>query len=393
MRKLAILMSAAAVAAMLGGGQALAQTTWVVNDGAPDADPCDDTPDFTVIQDAVDAASAIPGDTVMVCPGTYLEQLTVATNNLSLVSAIPQDAIIDGTGMAADDAVIHVDGATGVSIRDFRITGPTTGGAIGIFVSGNGDATIDGNEIDGFVQGIWVGRHLWSAVGTATITNNEITGYHKGGVVVDNAGSDATIAENLIVGAGSTPIVAQNGIQVSRWATAEVKRNTVNGNWFSGSNWTAIGILVFETQDVMVQRNEVNNNLTGVGIEAWAWIGPDANDNRVIKNTITGSPWGVTVTAFEFCFDEPLGDDFTFCPTSGDVAANNNKITNNVIVAPDPGDEAGISVGAISIGAIDTVYVPTAVNNKIINNKIIGYTTPIDTSGDAATKEHANVID
>ncbi len=366
MKRLAVLAGATLLAGILGGGQALAQTTWFVNDGSLEDAPCDVAPNYATIQGAVNGAS--PDDTILVCPGTYTEQVTVATDDLSLMSVTPLLAIIDAPlSMASPEAVVHVAGATGVSIRDFTITGPTTGGAIGIYVSGNGDATVDGNEIDGFVQGIWVGRAFWSAVGTATITNNEIVGYYKGGIVVDNAGSDATISENVTEGAGPTPFVAQNGIQVSRGATAGVKRNEVTGNWFPGVDWSATGILVFETDDVMIQRNTLTDNEVGVFIAAYGYAAPGSNGNRVIRNTVTGSSTAVAIDARAGYWGP------------NPATAENNKVTNNTLSC-NGGDNEGVWIGS------------GANNNKVIHNTI-NCTDDIITGSDDNAKVHANVID
>ena len=71
---------------------------------------------------------------------------------------------------------------------------------------------------------IAVGRQAWTTSGTATIASNTIVGYQKGGIVIDGAGSNATITNNTVTGAGTTSVTAQNGIQISRGATADLVR-------------------------------------------------------------------------------------------------------------------------------------------------------------------------
>lgn len=371
-----------------------AQTSWVVNDGTADAAPCDGTPDFSTVQDAVDAAAS--GDTIMVCPGDYTELVTIATDDLSLTSVVPREATILAPGtITGADSIVHVDGATGVSIQDFTISGPGPVAChsinAGIFVGGGGQATISGNLVTDIRDaplsgcqgglGILVGRMSANEVGTATITNNDILNYQKGGIVVDNVGSDATISDNTTQGAGPIENIAQNGIQVSRGATAEVKRNKVIGNWYEGASWTSTGILLFETSDVMVQRNEVSDNQTGVAVQAWAWSLPAANDNRVIRNSVSGSAWGISVFAYEYA---PY--------TSGDVTVDNNKVTNNVVIAPSSGAVTGIEVGSYEY--VDAGFDPSADNNKVIHNDVDSdYPTDIDTStGNTAIKVHANDV-
>ncbi len=83
--------------------------------------------------------------------------------------------------------------------------------------------------------GIRVGRNASATSGTATITNNTITDYQKAGIVVDGAWFGGDDHEQHVTGAGPTTVVAQNGIQVSRQATATVSGNTVSANIYTGT--------------------------------------------------------------------------------------------------------------------------------------------------------------
>ena len=57
-----------------------------------------------------------------------------------------------------------------------------------------------------------------------------VSGYDKGGVVVGAAASTAVISGTTGRGAGATPVIAQNGIQVSGDARAAIAGSTVSGN-------------------------------------------------------------------------------------------------------------------------------------------------------------------
>lgn len=366
----ALLFTSMVLATAFGAGQALAEpTTWTVNDGTVDAVPCDDvTPDYTSIQAAVDVASE--GDTVMVCPGTYTEQVTVETNNISLVSVIFREAIIEAPGaMAEPQAVIHVKGATQVSISDFTINAPNPQFAKGIYVGDNGDATIVGNLLDGSLVGILIGSRNRESSATATIANNEIFDYKIGGIVVDYFGSDATISENVI--ATTFYYRAQNGVQISFGATGTVKRNNISGNWYPNINDSATGILIFETDDVMIQRNTLTDNQVGVYIAAYGWKASGSDGNKVIRNTITGSSTAVILEAGNY-----WGPNLAI--------VENNKVTNNTLSC-NGGDEQSVWIGGQSPDHAN--------NNKVIHNTIdASCSAPInDIDGNA--KVQANVID
>jgi len=102
----------------------------------------DDSGDYTSIQAALGAAN--PGDTVLVHPGRYYENLTINRNNISLMSlegttgdpAYIESTIIDG-GHAGRCILLQRDNHQ-VHIRGFTITnGFTTGGAGGIGLAVN----------------------------------------------------------------------------------------------------------------------------------------------------------------------------------------------------------------------------------------------------------------
>jgi hypothetical protein len=96
----------------------------------------DGSGDYTVIQAALDAAS--PGDTVLVHPGRYFENLMIETSNITLTSlegttgdpAYIDSTIIDGTGSVG--GIIVGQYKTDVEIRGFSITnGNSPGVALG----------------------------------------------------------------------------------------------------------------------------------------------------------------------------------------------------------------------------------------------------------------------
>ncbi len=86
----------------------------------------DGTGDYTVIQTAIDAAN--PGDTVLVYPGRYYENITLQTSNITLMSlegttgdpAYIDSTIIDGNNI--NPCIIISQHASNNSIRGFSIT-------------------------------------------------------------------------------------------------------------------------------------------------------------------------------------------------------------------------------------------------------------------------------
>jgi hypothetical protein len=252
-----------------------ATTRWVNTDETlpiPPGNGCEHS-GYKTIQSAVNAASA--GDTIRVCRGTYLEQVTISgalKNNLTLHSVSHWNAIIKASALMADPkAIVHVSASQNVTIRGFEITGPGSGGCdsirYGVRVDGSGSANIIGNHIvdirdmppppnvSGCQNGVavLVGRNFDTTTGSALIQGNVIERYQKNGPTVDNAGSFAQITHNVIRGVGPTPTIAQNGIQVSRGADAVVEHNWVADNTYALAPATGgTGVLLFQPGSVRV---------------------------------------------------------------------------------------------------------------------------------------------
>jgi hypothetical protein len=266
---------------------------------------------FSDIQSAVNAAP--PGAQIKVCPGTYPEQVRIDKNDLTLFSEVPQQAVIQAPiVMTYPNSIVTVAGATGVTIRQFTISGPYTavdpGACAGLTDRHtgvriiDGSATIFGNHITrirdlnpalfGCQDGIavLVGRQFEGQVGTATLRNNTIDLYQKGGVVVDNEGSYAWITQNDISGEGLNNLTAQNGVQVGRGASADVDHNDISRNQFArvGSFDTAAGVLLFETAaHVSTDHNDVFQNGVGIDVDENA-IGLTIAHNDVHQNINDG---------------------------------------------------------------------------------------------------------
>jgi len=318
-----------------------AKTTLVVDDDFADCP----TATFTSIQSAVAAASA--GDTIKVCAGTYIEQVTITAgkDGLELRSMPPLAATIKAPVLMLDPkAIVHISGADDVTIRDFTISGPGGSGCdsirYGIRVDGDGSAKIRGNHItmihdtpfSGCQNGnaIQIGRQFEGQTGSAEITNNGIDKYQKSGIVVDNVGSNATIRNNLILGVGPTITIAQNGVQVSRGATASVEKNDISDNLYAPMTVVSTGVLLFQPgAAVDVGHNKLRRN--DESIFSISAVGPKIQHNDIADNTFDGIGLDDTSgAAVEHNSSEGNGfDGIWVSSTSANNTMAHNKMKNN----------------------------------------------------------------
>lgn len=336
------------------------------------------------IQPAVNHAQT--SDTVLVNEGTYPEQVVI-TKTLALVGEdgktltfIEAPATIP-VASNPDSAIVKIsDAGVSAEVTGFTITGPGPSGcgsiAFGIFVRDGADAHIHHNNIldvrdapfSGCQNGvgIQVGRAALSTSGTALIEYNTLAGYQKNGITISNAGSSATIAHNTLTGAGPTTVIAQNGIQVSSGATADINTNTVSDHSYTPFSYVSTGLLLFDNT-VNTNDNLISENQVGIYIiEA-----PGTHDSNVVNASGAGTGsagfWGIVVDdPPPHRQPSPWEDAPTDAVSQLDVAATAQVVILSNNELDGDGTSAGVGLEADGgFGASDIDL--TATNNHIRN--------------------------
>ncbi|MDD4250445.1 MAG: NosD domain-containing protein, partial [Methanosarcina sp.] len=107
---------------------------------------------FSSIQAAIDAAWE--GDTLLVSPGTYTENVKVNKS----VSIISSSGNPEGTIVRADDPEEHVFNVTAdfVNISGFTVSGASEEEAAGVYLEGVSGCTLSGNVLSDSYFGIWL---------------------------------------------------------------------------------------------------------------------------------------------------------------------------------------------------------------------------------------------
>ncbi|HEY5549616.1 MAG TPA: right-handed parallel beta-helix repeat-containing protein, partial [Candidatus Saccharimonadales bacterium] len=101
---------------------------------------------------------------------------------------------------------------------------------------------------------------FYTAGASGTVDGNTVSLYQKGGIIVDGTDTAVTVTNNAVTGLGQVDFIAQNGIQISRGATALVKGNTVSGNWYTPKSFVSCGLLFFQAGGVKQQANNLFDN-------------------------------------------------------------------------------------------------------------------------------------
>jgi len=194
--------------------------------------------------------------------------------------------------------------------------------------------------------------YMTGGTAVVTIENNSVHDYDKNGITADGSGTVATIIGNYVVGIGATPLIAQNGIQVSDGATGSVKNNTVtDDNYISpngGPYYSATGILLYDSgtlsAGITVSGNTVSSSQGGIVTYGDSF--GTADNNSITLNKITTSPAAgpYQLDGIDMCSNHNTATSNTVfnssgsgvhidstCTESTGQSGNNSTVTKNTI--------------------------------------------------------------
>ena len=291
----AVLALGGTAAASAASGPGSVQKYWVATNGsASNANTDCATAGYSTVQSAVTAAEA--AETALqplppfieMCPGTYQEQVTI-TKNLNIVHA-PRSGRVTIEGLASPVGSTTNCQATDTSSQVpqsvIEICGAKAGGAntasvhvviSRVTVEGDWPANVCNDNLYGVLVeggaslqlvtsvvqnigadpltsaggcqggvGIEAGNSYTSQIGHVVLESDTVRGYQKNGITADGAGSTLFAAFSTVTGAGATPYIAQNGIQISTGATGQISDSTISGNNYTGTGEaSSTGVLVY----------------------------------------------------------------------------------------------------------------------------------------------------
>lgn len=244
--------------------------------------------DYSTIQSAI--AAAAHGDTVVVRPGTYLENIDFLGKAITVRSERgPAVTVIDGTGIGSVATFWTIEGPDSV-LEGFTLTnGDSHGlGGGGVYCT-DAKPTITGNVITGNAEN---GVHcFWNGLGTVTENVIELNaengiacvdtgGTIKGNIIRNNGGagirmssSEAVIADNII------GLNSEGGIRcLYGYFDSELTNNVIYGNTAQkggGIYWNLSSVVM------------TNNTLVGNQADSGGGIYCEDTLGMVVTNTIS----------------------------------------------------------------------------------------------------------
>jgi len=296
--------------------------------------------------------------------------MTAALINPSGVVSGDIDATGCNIGVYYDNGTGSVNGATIHGANYFGVVVNGDVNTVSVDVENSTIHDIGETPLNGTQHGVAIYyRGFGTGSASGKIWGNTIYNYQKGGIVANGAGTTANIQNNIVTGQGPVDYIAQNGIQVGYGASAQVMRNTVTGNSYTGTN------------------NAASGGIIAVGGPCYG--GDYTTNTKVTGNTVIGNDVGIWLSN--------LQADCVSAPTS----QTNIKVVNNVISNSGKNNVSGTGYpNGYQAGIADQ-----GDNDKLIHNNISGagynpanqtatfFCTWIDASASFTNnaKVHANV--
>lgn len=317
----------------------------------------DQNADFTSIQAALD--STYPGDTILVYPGVYVENVEIDVENLAIISASgsPSDTIIQAADSSKDIFSVTADG---VGVKGLGIAGNISLPNAGIHLYEVEDCRIENNEFfnvrdtiqnfsgkNGSILNPGFGIRL-DLSGNNTLSNNTVS-YSDVCILLRNS---------------SKNILLDNRVSNSNygiWMDSSID-NVLNNNAATNNN---IGIyLKASSKNTVVSSTSLNNS--GSCINLW-----DSSENTLSNNTASNSS-NVCIILHNSSRNILSNNNVSYSNYGVwlDTSSNNNNLNGNIASY----NKVGIYLKASNENVLN--------NNTVLNNSKYGISVWNSTSNE-----------
>lgn len=374
-RRTVLATLAITVLAALTGQFAAASTLQVGTCPVGDNDKGHVSAYFSTIQAAVNAAA--PGSKVLVCPGTYPEQVEITKpltlkgvssgNSGAAVVVPPPGGLIvplDGITASAPQVFAHdIAGEVNVSniavdAANNQITNCSSPSLIiGVYllnVSGTIENVVARNQntvgTSSCFNGVGIRVYGHAIPSDVTVRDNTVSAYDSAGILAQGMVGTAMIHDNSFTGdPGST------GIELFDGVTTTVADNSATG----GTNGGA-GIGLSGVQYAVVTSNHLSGNDYGIQVFTIQGL-PNSDNNTITKNEIASS----AVDGIDVCGDYNRIAGNTI---SGSTQSGVNLVTGtNFYGLPCTSNDNTVNDNVIN-GACAGVLVDPAASGNVVGN-------------------------
>jgi parallel beta-helix repeat protein len=358
--------------------------------------------------------------TIRVAAGDYPQPLQITqavtiagkgkSGSASTATVIDPPSLIadtDANSSNPEDAVIDVNGTTGVNLKDLEISGAEAQGDfsgcgtgfVGVYYH-NASGSITGVQVANIelapdLFGCQQGLGVYVATDTGQTAKVSMSGlnvnkYDKNGVTCDNAGTTCSLTGSSITGVGPTPLIAQNGFQGYGATSVKLSKDTVRRNSYTGggNGNQATGLLIFDVGTASVMTNTLSSN------DVNGYFGSDGGGP-------TAGTWTISGNAVNTATDKVPGGEADYGwglqldSTSNPVSITDNKVLGSAEygIALTGTSNATVSGNTVNGNGSDGIYVGgpgsnatnstgnTIENNIANNNKSDGIQADSDSSG------------
>ncbi|AKB77891.1 Cell surface protein [Methanosarcina horonobensis HB-1 = JCM 15518] len=341
--------------------------------------------------------NASPGDTIIVGPGTYTENLNINKSLIIRSSGSSADTIIVANNTNAH--VITIQDQNSVTMKGFNITGAGTNYS-GIYVLRSPNCVIEDNILHNDGLGVYLktsnnniirnntaSKNLLIGTGTGfnieqsnytTVSNNTVSNHGYGIYVRGSQGeilSGNTISQNAI-----DSIVVENSIS-NILENNTVKSNARYGVYLSGSgnNSLRYNLVSNGTNGIYLvgsPENTISGNTVDFGSSHDIML-DNSSDNSVTNNTISSSEYGIAV---RYSNNNILTGNNAYNNTQGlyiTLTSSNNTLSGNTA---NSNSGTGISLYRVSDNILESneansnanqgILLDNSSNNEVFNNSI-----------------------
>ncbi len=333
---------------------------------------------YTTIQAAIDAAAS--GDTISVAAGTYDAFSINGKTNLTITGAGAGSTIIKPTTLINTgvghkyttdmQASVFVNNSTGITIQGMSVgdngNTPGSGGPDALIFWNASSGSINSTAVTGTytINGVQTGQGIAVDAGSGQITNltvnnTAISGFQKNGIdaVDGNSMSSApgtitlTIKSGSITGAGSTGVIAQNGVllwnQGGGSVTGSINGTSISNLHYTGVNNQDVGVYTYGTNATFTSVSNVGFTNTDLYLANNGNAAIDATTGNTFDGITPASASGTQIATIENKMDDLMNDS----------SAAPVYIFPKTLIVTNSADNRGVQVGLNSVVVGGTVLV------------------------------------